>query len=115
MAGSESRGKFLSNKTHYSPTDPDARIAVKPGKPGELYYNGQIAVHTAHLVITHAQSFTADGKDCRDLITITSQLQARLKDHGMQIEKLLANAAYSSGENYAYLEQKTILPDIYPY
>ncbi len=26
-------GKFLSNKPHYSPTDPDSRIAVKPGKP----------------------------------------------------------------------------------
>jgi hypothetical protein len=26
MPGSD-RGKFLSNKTHYSPTDPDARIA----------------------------------------------------------------------------------------
>lgn len=27
------RGKFLSNHTHYSTTDEDARIAVKPGKP----------------------------------------------------------------------------------
>ena len=69
-----------------------------------LYYNGQIAVDTAHHVITHAESFTADGKDCRDLITIATQLQSRLKNHGMQIEKLLADAAYSSGENYEYLE-----------
>ena len=107
MPGSD-RGKYLSNKTHYSPTDPDARIAVKPGKPRELYYNGQIAVDTAHHVITHAQSFTADGKDCRDLITITTQLQARLKLHGMQVEKLLADAAYSSGENYQYLEEQNI-------
>jgi transposase len=108
MPGSESRGKFLSNKTHYSPTDPDARIAVKPGKPRELYYSGQIAVDTAHHVITHAESFTADGKDCRDLITIASQLQSRLHQHGMQIEKLLADAAYSSGQNYEYLEQNNI-------
>lgn len=112
MPGSESRGKFLSNKTHYSPTDPDARIAVKPGKPRELYYNGQIAVDTAHHVITHAESFRADGKDCRDLITITQQLQSRLQPHGMQIEKLLADAAYSSGENYQYLEQQNITPYI---
>jgi transposase len=107
MPGSD-HGKYLSNKTHYSPTDPDARIAVKPGKPRELYYNGQIAVDTAHHVITHAQSFTADGKDCRDLITITTQLQARLTLHGMQVEKLLADAAYSSGENYEYLEEQNI-------
>jgi transposase len=112
MPGSEGRGKFLSNKTHYSPTDPDARIAVKPGKPRELYYNGQIAVDTAHHVITHAQSFTADGKDCRDLITIAEQLQTRLHQHGMQVEKLLADGAYSSGENYQYLERNNITPYI---
>jgi transposase len=111
MPGSD-RGKYLSNKTHYSPTDPDARIAVKPGKPRELYYNGQIAVDTAYHVITHAQSFTADGKDCRDLITIAEQLQTRLKPHGMLIEKLLADGAYSSGENYQYLEQQNITPYI---
>ena len=52
MPGSEGRGKFLSNKTHYSPTDPDARIAVKPGKRRELYYNGQIAVDTGHHVLS---------------------------------------------------------------
>ena len=112
MPGSESRGKFLSNKTHYSPTDPDARIAVKPGKPRELYYNGQIAVDTAHHVITHAESFRADGKDCRDLITIAEQLQTRLKHHGMLIEKILADGAYSSGENYQFLEQQNITPYI---
>ena len=111
MPGNE-RGKFLSNKTHYSPTDPDARIAVKPGKPRELYYSGQIAVDTAHHVITHAESFTADGKDCRDLIKITEQLQTRMKQHGMQIEKLLGDGAYSSGENYQYLEQNNITPYI---
>jgi len=112
MPGSESRGKFLSNKTHYSPTDPDARIAVKPGKPRELYYNGQIAVDTAHHVITHAESFRADGKDCRDLITIAAQLQTRLHHHGIKIEKILADGAYSSGENYQYLEQNQIIPYI---
>jgi transposase len=112
MPGSEGRGKFLSNKTHYSPTDPDARIAVKPGKPRELYYNGQIAVDTAHHVITHAESFRADGKDCRDLITIAAQLQTRLNHHGIKIEKILADGAYSSGENYQWLEQQNITPYI---
>lgn len=112
MPGSSERGKFLSNKTHYSPTDPEARIAVKPGKPRELYYSGQIAVDTAHHVITHAESFTADGKDCRDLITIADQLQTRLHHHGIKIEKILADGAYSSGENYQYLEQNNIIPYI---
>ncbi len=107
MPGSE-RGRYLSNKTHYSSSDPDSRIAVKPVKPRDMYYNGQIAVDTAHHVITHAECFTADGKDCRDMITITEQLQTRVQGHGIQIEKILADAAYSSGENYQYLEQNNI-------
>ena len=28
--------RYTSNKTHYSPTDPDARISVKPGKARKL-------------------------------------------------------------------------------
>ena len=67
---------------------------------------------TAHHVITYADSFTADGKDCRDLITIAQQLQTRMQDHGIKIEKILADAAYSSGENYQYLEQQNITPYI---
>jgi hypothetical protein len=108
MPGSESRGKFLSNKTHYSPVDPDSRIAVKPGKPRELYFNGQIAVDTAHHVITHAATFTADGKDCRDFITVATELQARMNQQGITIEKILADGAYSSGENYQWLEEQNI-------
>jgi len=38
------RPKFLSNHTHYSPTDPDAKISVKPGKARQLNYAGQLAV-----------------------------------------------------------------------
>jgi hypothetical protein len=108
MPGSESGGKFLSNKTHYSPTDPDSRIAVKPGKPRELYFNGQIAVNTTHHVITHAATFTADGKDCRDFITVAGELQTRLQQQGIIIEKILADGAYSSGENYQWLEMQNI-------
>ena len=77
-----------------------------------MYYNGQIAVDTAHHVITNAATFTADGKDCRDLITITKQLQTRLRNQGIKIEKLLADGAYSSGQNYQYLEQNNITPYI---
>lgn len=31
------KSKYTSNKTHYSPVDPDARISVKPGKARKLY------------------------------------------------------------------------------
>ncbi|SKB53914.1 hypothetical protein [Maribacter arcticus] len=39
--------KYTSNNTHYSPTDPDARISVKPGKARKLNYLSQLSVDTA--------------------------------------------------------------------
>lgn len=57
--------KYISNKTHYSPTDPDARISVK-------------------------------------------KLKQRLQSHGLIWQNVLADTAYSSGENYAFLERENI-------
>jgi len=54
--------KYTSNKTHYSPVDPDARISVKPGKARKLNYAAQMAVDTEHHVITHIQADYADKK-----------------------------------------------------
>jgi transposase len=105
----DDKGKYLSNKTHYSPTDPDARIAVKPGKPRELYYSGQIAVDTKTHVITHAQTFKAEGKDGQYLQQIVTQLQQRLEEHHLPMRECLADAAYSSGENYRFLNDHNIL------
>ena len=39
--------KYTSNKTHYSPVDPDARISVKPGKARKLNYAAQMSVDTS--------------------------------------------------------------------
>jgi transposase len=104
----DDKGKYLSNKTHYSPTDPDSRIAVKPGKPRDLYYNGQIAVDTQGHVITHAQTFKAEGKDGWYLQQIVQQTKQRLQSHSLELRQCLADAAYSSGENYTYLKAQNI-------
>lgn len=108
MPGDDRKGKFLSNKTHYSPTDPDARIAVKPGKPRDLYYSGQIAVDTGKHVITHAQTVLAEGRDGDSLKTIVNKTKQRLLQHGLHIKNALTDAGYSSGENYFYLNQEKI-------
>ena len=57
-----SRPKFVSNHTHYSTTDSDARVSVKPGKPRQLNYLAQVSVDTAHHVITQIQTDHADKK-----------------------------------------------------
>lgn len=99
-----SASKYTSNKTHYSPTDPDARIAVKPGKARKLNYLGQMAVDTAHHVITHMHADFADKKDNQCLPAVLKQLKQRLNKEGLFIQNLAADAGYSSGENYALLE-----------
>ena len=38
LGGNHPKARVVSNKTHFSPTDPDARISVKPGKARALNY-----------------------------------------------------------------------------
>lgn len=96
--------KYTSNKTHYSPTDPDARISVKPGKARKLNYLSQLSVDTAHHVITDIRAYHADGKDNQQLPDIVKRVKRRLWDQGLLWENCVADTGYSSGENYAMLE-----------
>lgn len=102
-AGNE-KAKLLSNKTHYSPTDPDARISIKPGKARKLNYNCSLAVDTAEGIISHVQADFADGRDSQCLPDIMLKLQQRLVHNELRLEELLADTGYSNGSNYALLE-----------
>lgn len=102
------RPKYISNHTHYSPTDADARVSVKPGKARQLNYFGQIAVDDAHHVITGACSDYADKRDSQCLEQIVELTEENLKENGIELEELLADGGYSSGEALAYLHQKDI-------
>jgi transposase len=59
----ERRPKFVSNHTHYSTTDRDARVSVKPGKPRQLNYSMQTAVDMSSHVITNIEAHLADRRD----------------------------------------------------
>lgn len=107
--------RYTSNKTHYSPTDPDARISVKPGKARKLNYSSQLSVDTAHHVITDIKAYHADGKDSQYLPDIVDRLGRRLWCSGFSLEHILADTGYSSGENYAYLEDKGLKAYIPPH
>ncbi len=114
--GSGNKGsKYTSNKTHYSPTDPDARISVKPGKARKLNYLSQLSVDTASHVITDIRAYHADGKDNQQLPDIVERLHKRLWQQGLFWENCVADTGYSSGENYAYLEQKGLKSFIPPH
>src|SRR5690606_8217624 len=106
--GQEIRPKFLSNHTHYSPTDPDAKISTKPGKPRQLNYAGQLAVDDAHHVITGACASTAGSKDSAIFSDIMDQTIDNLAQNGIQLDEVIADAGYSSGESLQYCEEKEI-------
>jgi transposase len=103
------RSKYISNKTHYSPVDPDARISVKPGKARKLNYQSQLAVDDKEHVITHIAGHYADKNDNQSLAETTDQLHWRLRRMGLVWKNLLADTGYSSGENYAYIERKGLM------
>lgn len=103
------QSKYTSNKTHYSPTDPDARISVKPGKARKLNYLSQLSVDTAHHIITDIGAYHADKKDNQCLQDITIRLKIRLNTNGLLLHNILADTGYSDGENYAFLERIGII------
>lgn len=106
--GSVPNSKFVSNHTHYSTTDADARISVKPGKPRQLNYHAQVAVDTAHHVITQIQSDHASKKDSQCLPSLLNNTIENLKENHLTIEEVLADGAYSSGEALQALEDNNI-------
>ena len=107
--------KYTSNKTHYSPSDPDSRISVKPGKARKLNYHAQVGVDTAHHVITFMQADFADKHDSRSLIGIVDPLVRRLNKQGLEIKNILADTGYSSGDNYADMESRGLNAYIPPH
>lgn len=102
------RPKYLSNHTHFSTTDPDARISVKPGKARQMNYFAQIAVDESNHIITGAGADFADKRDSECLPRILDQTIGNLQENDLTVEQILADTAYSSGEVLKYCESKNI-------
>lgn len=96
------------NSTHYSPTDPDARISVKPGKSPHLNFFGQIAVDDSHHVITGAMADFADKGDSQCLPGILVQTIENLKENEILIDQIVADTGYSSIEALRFCQQNHI-------
>jgi transposase len=87
-----------SNQTHYSPSDPDARLTKKPGKPFRLYYRSRVSVDTASHVITHIQAFPGNQADNTCLPEMLKHTVESMLAHNIQVKEILADSGYSSGE-----------------
>jgi len=106
--GNVIRQRFLSNHTHYSATDPDARISVKPGKPRQFNYTAQTSVDTQSHVITNIMADFSDRKDSTSLPEVIKQTRENLEENGLRIQEALADAAYSSGKALKSLKENNI-------
>jgi transposase len=94
----QSRSKFVSNHTHYSTTDREARVSVKPGKPRQLNYSMQTAVDMGSHVITNAEAHLADRRDSECLPQVLQNTISNLQQHHLTVEQIAADTGYSSGE-----------------
>jgi len=101
--------RYLSNHTHFSTTDADARVSVKPGKPRQLNYLGQVSVDTAHHVITNIEAHLADKKDSQCLPEVLTNTIDNLYEEGLVVEEILADTGYSSGQALKALDEKNIV------
>ena len=89
---------------------PDARIYIKSGKARALNYLCRLAVDTAKGVISPVQADYADQRDSRHLPRLLTGLQQRLRTNDRRGHELLADAGYTNGSNYAWLEAAYITP-----
>ena len=94
----EGRPKFVSNHTHYSTTDRDARVSVKPGKPRQLNYSMQTAVDMSSHVITNVEAHLADRRDSECLAQVLTNTISNLKQHDLRVEEIACDTGYSSSK-----------------
>jgi hypothetical protein len=97
-----------------STSDPDARVSRKRGKLPALNHLGIISVDTENHVICGAAADFADKRDSETIEKIIGQTIENLKENDLQIEEVLADTGYSSGESYKYLEAQHIKAYIPP-
>lgn len=106
--GNTIRPKFLSNHTHYSTADADARISVKPGKPRQMNYSAQTCVDTKGHVITNIMADYSDKRDSQSLSQAIEQTKENLQENDLKLEEILADTGYSSGSALRYLKENNI-------
>ena len=99
-----------SNKYYTSKTDPDSRIAKKPGKKTDLYYTTHYSVDSKSKVITDVLTTHSDIADSDTMMEVVERAAERLENCGLEIQSVAADKKYRSGENLRELEQRGIVP-----
>jgi len=100
--------KLKCSDRFVSPSDPDARVSKKQNKVRALNHLGMISVDTESHVICGAAVEFADKKDSDTTEKIVGQTVENLQEIGLNVEEVLADAGYSSGASYKFLEENNI-------
>jgi transposase len=99
-----------SNTEYVSRTDPESKIAQKPGSPTDLYYTTQYSVDSHARVITDVLTTCADVSDRKSLPAVLQRTIHRLQKFGLRVKAVSADRNYCSGEILRALEQQKIEP-----
>lgn len=100
----EQKKQAVSNDEFRSSTDPDARIAKKPGQKRDMCYKGTHVTEGKNGVILAAGASHADEGEVEAAIPVIEEAQANLMGCGMSLDKVTADAGYGSADFHAYLE-----------
>lgn len=99
------RNVRLTNDTHQCSSDPDARMSMKPTKPKDMYYHGQVCVDSQHGVVTAAMGDYGNRKDPQSFPELLAKARKNLGKFDLSIKEVLADGGYTSGENISLCEQ----------
>jgi len=105
-----SRKRHRSNQTHTSDSDPDARLARKPNKPTDMYYQGHISVDSAQGVVVAALADYGDKCEHESLAGLINQSLANLSGYKLALQELLADSKYNTHHTLQICESAGITP-----
>lgn len=97
--GKKEKRNRRNNKEYESKTDPDSRIARKPGKLTNLYYMTHYSVDSRQNIITDVLTVHADKADSDILPEVIKRADKKLEENGLKIKSVAADKNYCSGKN----------------
>jgi transposase len=109
--GKEKRGKKPVLKERRvvskvcSPTDPDAGLLGRPGKPGGFHYLGHISIDSRHGIITDIHATAGNVTDHEPYL---ERLKIQREKFGLNIQKVGADKGYDLPEVHHGLEKMQV-------
>jgi transposase len=95
----------ISNADFTSGTDPDAKIARKPGTRRGLYYRVTHVTDEQAQIILAAEAGLADQGEAEAAKAPLTQAQETLQEHELSLGAVLGDAGYDDADLHAHIEE----------